>query len=291
MSREASDGPAAGTKGSDMNGNTTTGHPRRLAILGVLIVALFGISLDNTVLNIALPTLARDLSASASQLQWMVDAYVLVFAGFLLVSGALSDRFGRRRMLLSGLGAFGLGSALAPFVGSAEQLIALRAFMGLGAALTMPSTLSIVAEVFPADERPKAIAAWSSVSGLGIVVGPILGGWLLEHFPWASVFIVNVPFVVVGIVATLLVVPESKSPARVALDPLGALLSVGGLVGLVYGIIEFPGRGFGDPAIVVSLGAALVLLGAFVAWERRLEQPMLDVRLFADRRFPKQRCR
>jgi EmrB/QacA subfamily drug resistance transporter len=260
-------------------------HDRRWAILGVLILALFGVSLDNTVLTIALPTLSADLHASASQLQWMVDAYVLVFAGLLLVAGALSDRYGRRRALVSGLVLFGVGSAVAPVVTNAEQLIALRAFMGLGAALTMPATLSILADVFPADERPKAIAAWSAVSGLGIVVGPILGGWLLEHFPWAAVFVVNVPFVVVGIVATLAIVPESRSPERAPLDPVGALLSVGGLVALVYGIIEVPSRGWADPLILGSLGAAIVLLVSFAAWERRLEQPMLDVRLFRDRRF------
>jgi EmrB/QacA subfamily drug resistance transporter len=260
-------------------------HDRRWAILGVLILALFGVSLDNTILTIALPTLSADLHASASQLQWMVDAYVLVFAGLLLVAGALSDRYGRRLALVSGLMLFGLGSAISPLVANAEQLIALRAFMGLGAALTMPATLSILADVFPAHERPKAIAAWSAVSGLGIVVGPILGGWLLEHFPWASVFVVNVPFVVVGIVATLAIVPESRSPERAPLDPVGALLSIGGLVALVYGFIEVPSRGWSDPAILGSLGAAVVLLVAFAAWERRLDHPMLDVGLFRDRRF------
>ncbi len=162
----------------------SSGHARRWQILGVLILALFGVSLDNTILTIALPTLARDLHATASQLQWMVDAYILMFAGFLLVAGALSDRFGRRRALVAGLTMFGIGSALAPFVATADQLIILRAFMGLGAAFTMPSTLSIVGDVFPADERPKAIAVWSSVSALGIVIGPIAGGWLLEHFAW-----------------------------------------------------------------------------------------------------------
>lgn len=261
------------------------GHPRRWAILGVLIFALFGISLDNTILNIALPTLARELHATTAQLQWIVDAYILVFAGLLLVAGALSDRFGRRLMLVLGLGLFGVGSAIAPFVSSAEQLIVLRGFMGLGAALTMPSTLSIIAEVFTAGERPKAIAAWGSVSALGIVVGPILGGWLLEHFPWASVFIVNIPFAAGGIAATLLVVPESRSPRRVALDPIGAGLSVVGLVSLVYGIIEIPMNGWTDPIVLGSLATAGVLLSVFLAWEQRIDHPMLDVRLFADRRF------
>jgi len=260
-------------------------YARRWGILGVLILALFGVSVDNTILTIALPTLAAELSASASQLQWMVDAYILLFAGLLLVAGAVSDRYGRRLALVTGLVLFGLGSAAAPLVTSADQLIALRAFMGLGAALTMPATLSILTDVFPPDERPKAIAAWSAVSGLGIVVGPLLGGWLLEHFAWPSVFVVNLPFVVVGIAATLAVVPESRAPGRVPLDPVGAVLSVVGLGTLVYGIIEVPARGWTDPAIVVSLAAAAILAVAFVAWERRQAHPMLDVHLFRDRRF------
>jgi EmrB/QacA subfamily drug resistance transporter len=260
-------------------------HDRRWGILGVLVLALFGVTLDNTVLNVAIPTLARDLSASASQLQWMVDAYVLVFAGLLLVAGALSDRYGRRRALVVGLALFGLGSALAPFVQTADQLIWLRAFMGLGAALTMPSTLSIIGDVFEADERPKAIAAWSAVSGLGIVVGPVAGGWLLEHFAWGAVFAVNVPFVIAGIVAALLVVPESRAPGRTPLDPIGAGLSVAGLVTLVYGIIEVPSRGWTDPVIIASLATAGILLTAFFVWERRTAHPMLDVRLFANPRF------
>jgi EmrB/QacA subfamily drug resistance transporter len=258
---------------------------RRWWILGVLILALFGVSLDNTVLNVALPTLAHDLSASASQLQWMVDAYVLVFAGLLLVAGALSDRYGRRRALVIGLGLFGLGSALAPLVQTADQLILLRAFMGLGAAFTMPSTLSIIGDVFEADERPKAIAAWSSISGLGIVVGPVLGGWLLGHFAWSSVFLVNVPFVAIGIIAALAVIPESRAPGRAPLDPIGAGLSVAGLVALVYGIIEVPARGWDDPVILASLGLAAVLIATFFVWERRVAHPMLDVRLFTNPRF------
>jgi EmrB/QacA subfamily drug resistance transporter len=260
-------------------------HGRRWAILGVLILALFGVTLDNTILNIALPTLARDLDATAGQLQWLVDSYVLVFAGLLLVAGALSDRYGRRLMLVIGLSLFGVGSALAPFVQTADQLILLRAFMGLGAALTMPSTLSIIGDVFEADERPKAIALWSSVSGIGIIAGPLLGGWLLEHFSWGAVFAVNVPFVAVGVLATLLVVPESRSSQRVPLDPIGGALSVAGLAALVYGIIEIPTSGWGNPVVIASLSAAALLLGLFLAWERRIEHPMLDVRLFANPRF------
>ena len=258
---------------------------RRWWILGVLILSLFTATLDNTILNVALPTLARELSATTSQLQWMVDSYILVFAGLLLVAGALSDRFGRRLALLAGLAIFGIGSIASAFVVTADQLILARAFMGVGAALTMPSTLSIIANVFDEGERPKAIAAWSAVSGLGIVVGPILGGWLLEHFAWSAIFLVNVPVVIAGIVAILLVVPESKAVRAPALDPVGAALSVAGLVALVYGIIEVPAQGWDDPVIIGSLAAAAVLLGAFVAWERRVAEPMLDIRLFRNPRF------
>jgi EmrB/QacA subfamily drug resistance transporter len=264
---------------------TQTGHPRRWLILAVLILGLFGIAMDNTVLVIALPVLSRDLHADTSQLQWLIDAYTLVFAGLLLISGALSDRFGRRLLLVIGLSLFGLGSALAPFAGSADQLIALRAFMGLGAALAMPPTLSIIAHVFPESERPRAIAVWSGVTALGIVAGPILGGVLLEHFAWPSVFVVNVPVVLVGVIATLLVIPESRAPVRTPLDPIGAVLSVIALVGLTYGLIEAPGFGWTDTRIVGSLAAAVVLGVAFVVWEHRREFPMVDIGLFRNPRF------
>ncbi|MFN8623591.1 MAG: MFS transporter [Chloroflexota bacterium] len=264
---------------------THEGHPRRWLILGVLIMALFGVSLDNTVLTIALPTLARDLHASTSELQWMVDAYILVFAGMLLLSGALSDRYGRRRMLLIGLVLFGLGSAVTPLVQTSGQLIALRAFMGLGAAFMMPSTLSIIGDVFAPPERPKAIAAWSSIAALGMVAGPLLGGWLLEHYAWPSVFVVNVPFVVLGIILTVRFIPESRSPEQVPLDLPGAALSVVGLTALIYAIIEVPGRGLADPAILLASAVAAVTIGAFAWWELHTAHPMLDMGLFRDRRF------
>ncbi|HEX5014492.1 MAG TPA: MFS transporter [Candidatus Limnocylindrales bacterium] len=260
-------------------------HARRWWILGVLILSLFTATLDNTVMNVALPTLARELSATTSQLQWMVDAYVLVFAGLLLVAGALSDRYGRRPALLSGLAIFGVGSVASAFVTTADQLILARAFMGIGAALTMPATLSIITNVFPDHERPKAIAVWSAVSAIGIVIGPILGGWLVESFAWSSIFLVNVPVVLVGIAAVLAIVPESKADRTPGLDPVGAALSVGGLVALVYGIIEVPSQGWTDPLIVGALAAAAILLTAFVAWERRVAEPMLDIRLFRNMRF------
>ncbi len=261
------------------------GHPRRWQILGVLLLALFGVALDNTVLTVALPTLAVDLHASVSQLQWMVDAYILVFAGFLLVSGALSDRYGRRLMLVLGLAVFGIGSAVTPLVRDADQLIALRAFMGLGAAFATPSTLSIIGSVFTEAERTKAIAVWSAVFSLGMVIGPVAGGFLLEHWPWQSVFVVNVPLAVAGIVAALAIIPESKAEGKTRLDPIGAGLSIVTLVSLIYAIIEAPNRGWTDALTLGLLGLAAVVGIAFVAWERRIEAPMLDINLFRNRRF------
>ena len=261
------------------------GHPRRWLILAVLALALFGISMDNTVLMVALPVLSNHLEADTSQLQWMVDAYTLVFASLLLMSGALSDRFGRRRLLVTGMSLFGLGSALTPLVGSAEQLIALRAFMGLGASLAMPPTLSIIADIFDETERPKAIAIWSGTMALGIVAGPLLAGLLLEHFAWPSIFLVNVPVVAAGILASLAIIPESKAPGHIPLDPIGAVLSVVALVALTYGIIESPGYGWSDARILGSVSLAAVFGVVFVAWERRLEHPMLEIGLFRNARF------
>jgi EmrB/QacA subfamily drug resistance transporter len=260
-------------------------YPRRWWTLGVLCLSLLVIGLDNTILNVALPTLVRDLHASASQLQWMVDSYALVFAGMLLTAGALGDRYGRRRVLGGGMLLFGTASALSAFAGSAGALIAWRAVMGLGAALIMPSTLSIVTNVFPARERGRAIGIWAGVSGLGIAIGPALGGWLLQHFWWGSVFFVNVPVTAAAIIAGLALIPESRDPAATPLDPAGVVLSIAGLGALVYGLIEAPSHGWTSGTILGSLAAAAVLLTAFVLVERRQRTPMMDVRLFENARF------
>jgi EmrB/QacA subfamily drug resistance transporter len=261
------------------------GYDRRWWILGVLCLSLLVVGLDNTILNVALPTLVRDLDASTSQLQWMVDSYVLVFAGLLLTTGSLSDRFGRRKALSLGLVIFGVGSVMSAFAGSSTALIGTRALMGIGGALIMPSTLSILTNVFPAEERGRAIGIWAGVSGLGIAIGPIVGGWLLSHFWWGSVFLVNVPVVIVALIAGRLIVPDSKDPHPSALDPVGAVLSIVGLVSLVYGIIEAPGHGWTSPETLLTLGFALLVLAAFAVWEFRSDHPMLDVTFFENRRF------
>jgi EmrB/QacA subfamily drug resistance transporter len=260
-------------------------YRRRWATLGVLSLSLVIIGLDNTILNVALPTLVRELGATASQLQWMVDSYVLVFAGLLLTMGALGDRFGRKLALSVGLVVFGLSSIAAAFADSANTLIAARAVMGIGGALIMPATLSIITNVFEGPERGRAIAAWAAVAGLGIILGPVLGGWLLENFWWGSIFLINVFVVIVAIGAGAVLVPESKDPDATPLDPLGAVLSIAGLVSLVYAIIEAPSRGWTDPLVMTMFGLAAVLIAVFLWWETRTEHPMLQLSFFENPRF------
>jgi len=260
-------------------------YERRWWILGVLSLSLLIISLDNTILNVALPSIEGDLGASSSDLQWIVDSYVLVFAGLLLTAGSLGDRFGRRRALMLGLTVFGAGSALSALAGSADQLIASRALMGVGGALIMPTTLSVLTNVFPAEERGKAIGVWAAVAGLGVAIGPITGGWLLEHFEWPSVFVVNLPVVALGLAGAMLLVPESRDPSKASLDPLGAALSIAGLITVVWAIIEAPSRGWGSTTVLTTAALGTALLAAFAAWELRAHSPMLDVRLFRNGAF------
>lgn len=264
---------------------TMNGHPRRWAILGVLCLSLVVIGLDNTILNVALPTLVRDLGATASQLQWMVDAYVLVFAGLLLTMGAFGDRFGRKRGLAIGLAIFGIGSIGAAYSTSPDLLIAARSVMGVGGALIMPSTLSILTDVFPAHERGRAIGAWAAVSGLGIVLGPVIGGWLLEQFWWGSVFLVNIPIVIVALALGRRLIPESKDPAATPLDLVGAVLSIMTLVTFVYAIIEAPDAGWTARSTLLLGALGVVLAVLFLLWERRTPEPMLRIEFFEDPRF------
>src|SRR3954452_14195405 len=264
---------------------TPAPDPRRWWTLLVLSASLLVIGLDNTILNVALPTLEHDLGASSSHLQWIVDAYMLVFAGLLLTAGALGDRFGRKRALAFGLTVFGLGSGLSALATSPEMLISTRTLMGIGGAFIMPSTLSIITAVFPAGERAKAIGIWAGVSGLGIAIGPVAGGWLIEHASWSAVFLVNLPFVAAALIAGHWLVPESKDPAAPRLDIPGFGLSIAGLTTLVWAIIQAPSKGWTTPTILAAFAAAVAILGAFMAWELRTREPMLDIRLFANPRF------
>ncbi|MDQ3876813.1 MAG: DHA2 family efflux MFS transporter permease subunit, partial [Actinomycetota bacterium] len=263
----------------------TQTYDKRWWALGVLCFSLLVIGLDNTILNVALPTLVRDLHASASQLQWMVDAYVLVFAGLLLTAGALGDRYGRKLALYVGMGLFGAGSIASAWSGSANALIATRALMGIGGAAIMPSTLSILTNIFPPKERGRAIGIWAAVAGLGIVVGPVIGGYLLDHFWWGSVFLINVPIVAIAIISGFFLVPESRDPEARPLDPVGAVLSIGGLTALLYAIIEAPDKGWTSGQILTSFVIAGVFIAIFLAWELRTRYPMLDIRFFENPRF------
>jgi len=253
--------------------------------LAVLCLSLVMVVVGNTVLNIALPTLVRDLGATSSQLQWMVDSYALVFAGLLLTAGALGDRFGRKGALIIGLVIFGGASLASTFADTADHLVITRAVMGLGAAFVMPATLSILTSVFPPEQRARAIAVWAGFAGAGAALGPIAAGWLLGHFYWGSVFFLNIPIVLLALVAGRWLVPTSRDESHVALDFAGAALSIVGLGALLYGIIEAPNYGWTDPLVLGAFVAAAVVLAAFVAWELRSEHPMLDLSFFRNPRF------
>jgi EmrB/QacA subfamily drug resistance transporter len=262
-----------------------TVHANRWKTLGVLSLSLVIIGLDNTILNVALPTLQAEFAASASTLQWMVDSYLLVFAGLLLVFGTLGDRLGRKLALQSGIAIFGIASLGALIADTSGQVIGIRALMGVGAALIMPATLSIIANVFPAEERGKAIGIWAALAAVGIGLGPLAGGVLIEWFDWSAVFLVNVPVALTAIVLGIRLVPESRDPRPGAFDFAGAALSTAGFTALVYAIIEAPERGWTSGTTLGLLAGAAGVLVAFVAWERRTPHPMLDLAFFRSARF------
>ncbi|XVU29942.1 MFS transporter [Actinoplanes sp. CA-054009] len=272
----------------DQTVTAPAGHPRRWAILGVLVISLLVVVLDNTVLNVALRTIAdpvHGLGATQSELEWSINSYTLVFAGLLFTAGILADRLGRRITLVTGLAIFAIASLVSSYADSANQLIAARALMGLGAAAVMPATLSIIANVFEPRERGRAIGVWAGAVGLGVAIGPIVGGLLLEHFWWGSVFLINVPIAAAGVILVLALVPESRDPRPNRIDIVGVVLSVIGLTLLTYGVIEGGDAGFGDPKSWGTLVGAAVVLAGFILWELRVEFPSLDVRLFANRQF------
>ncbi len=258
----------------------------RLPILVSLLLAAFAINLDTTIVNVALPTLVRELHASTSQLQWIVDAYNLVFAAFVLAAGSLADRVGRKGVLLGGLALFAAASIAGGFGTTPGELIAARAFMGLGAALIFPATLSLISNVFQARrERARAIGLWGATAGLGVAFGPITGGFLLEHFSWSSIFFALAPVAAVAAALIALCVPTSRDPGAPRADRLGLVLSTAGIAVLIFTIIEAPNHGWLAGRSLVGFAGALMLLATFVAWERSAAEPMLDVRLFRNLRF------
>ena len=258
---------------------------RRWLILGVLCFSLLVIVLDNSILNVALPSIVRELDATNTQLQWIVDSYTLVFAGLLLTAGSLGDRFGRRPALQVGFALFGLGSLASAMSTSPNMLIFSRAFMGIGGAFIMPATLSIITNVFPTRERGKAIGIWAATAGLGAALGPLTGGFLLEHFYWGSVFLVNLPIVIFGLVAGVFLIPDSKDPSAPRLDPVGAVLSIVGLALVLFSIIEAPRNGWTDPVTVVCFLVGAAVLAGFAWWELHSSHPMLDFNFFRNPRF------
>jgi EmrB/QacA subfamily drug resistance transporter len=277
--------PTQPTTAPPAAGRWPQGHPRRRQILLVLCLSLLVVVIDNTILNTALPTLARVLPAGTSSLQWIADAYTLCFAALLIPAGALGDRYGRRTSLVGGLAVFALGSTAAAFASGTGMLIAARVVMGLGAAFVMPATLSILNSVFPPRERPQAIAAWSAVAGVGIVIGPTLGGLLLSHFWWGSVFLINVPLVALALAGVLLTVPETAEPGRGRLDFTGTLMIAGALFLIVDAIIEAPARGWTGWVTLAELAAGAAMLGLFTWWELHIPNPLIDLRVFAVRAF------
>lgn len=260
-------------------------HRRRWWILAVLMFSLLIVVLDNSILNVAVKTIASPaptgIGATQSELEWAINSYTLVFAGLLFTAGLLGDRIGRKKVLLAGILVFGVGSALAAFSASPGELITWRALMGFGAAFVMPATLAVLMNVFERDEQPKAIGIWAGSVGLGIAIGPITGGLLLEHFWWGSIFLVNVPVVVIALVAMAVLVPDSRDPKPGKVDPAGVALSIVGLVLLVYGII----RGgeladFTDTTVLLAIVGGLLVLAGFVWHEKRSSHPAIDITYF-----------
>jgi EmrB/QacA subfamily drug resistance transporter len=261
-------------------------YHRRWLILAVLCTSLLVVVLANTSMNVALPSMARELQLDTSGQQWVVDAYALVFAGLLFTAGTLGDRFGRKGFLQVGLLLFAAGSLYATlFADSAGEVIGARAVMGVGGALVMPTTLSILVNAFPDRERAKAISIWAGVAGMGGALGLLIGGWLAEHYWWGSAFAVNLPVVAISLAAGALILPRSKDSSAPRIDIGGSLLSIAGLGTLVFALIEAPHWGWLSATTAATLTLAVALLASFVAWEKRAQQPMLDMNLFRVRRF------
>jgi len=260
-------------------------YEQRWWTFSVLALAILIVVIDHTILNVALPTIQRELGATVSELQWIVDAYILAFAMLLLTMGTLSDRIGRATMLRAGMALFGIASLAAMFADSAWQLILARVFMGTGAAMIMPATLAIITNIFPDEERGKAIGIWGAMNGVGVALGPILGGILIEQFNWNAIFFINVPIVAVALVAGQFLVPDSRDPRPRRLDGPGTILSALTLSVLVFGLIKGSDWGWTNPVVIVSLACAVILGALFIYWEKKTATPMLELSFFGNPRL------
>ncbi|MFJ9885811.1 MFS transporter [Streptomyces sp. NPDC091287] len=261
------------------------GHPQRWLILGVICLAQLTVLLDNTVLNVAIPSLTSELDASTSDVQWMINAYSLVQAGLLLTAGSSADRYGRKKLLIVGLALFGVGSLVAGLSQSSGQLIAARAGMGVGGALLLTTTLAVVVQIFDDTERVKAIGIWSTVSSLGFAAGPLFGGFVLDHFWWGAIFLINIPVALIALAAVARLVPESKSGQGERPDLLGALLSTIGMTAVVFAIISGPEHGWASGQVLLTASLGVAVLAGFVLWELRVPHPMLDMHFFRNQKF------
>ncbi|MFD7526120.1 MFS transporter [Streptomyces sp. NPDC059849] len=270
---------------AEQNHLSSPSHPQRWLILGVICLAQLTVLLDNTVLNVAIPSLTRELDASTADVQWMINAYSLVQSGLLLTAGSSADRYGRKKMLIAGLALFGIGSLVAGLAQTSVQLIAARAGMGIGGALLMTTTLAVVVQIFDETERVKAIGIWSTVSSLGFAVGPLIGGVMLDHFWWGAIFLINIPVAVIGLIAVARLVPESKNPSGERPDLLGALLSTIGMASVVYAIISGPGHGWTSGQVLLTAFVGVAVLTGFVLWELHIPHPMLDMHFFRNQKF------
>ncbi|PWS40137.1 MFS transporter, partial [Streptomyces sp. ZEA17I] len=261
------------------------GHPQRWLILGVICLAQLTVLLDNTVLNVAIPSLTTELDASTADVQWMINAYSLVQSGLLLTAGSSADRYGRKKMLAVGLALFGIGSLAAGLAQSSGQLIAARAGMGVGGALLITTTLAVVVQIFDDSERVRAIGLWATVNSLGFAAGPLVGGLVLDHFWWGAIFLINIPVALIGLVAVVRLVPEFRNPRGDRPDLLGALLSTVGMTAVVFAIISGPEHGWSSARVLLTALAGVVVLAGFVLWELRIPYPMLDMHFFRNQKF------
>ncbi|MFF9074842.1 MFS transporter [Streptomyces sp. NPDC014735] len=270
---------------AEQNHLSPPSHPQRWLILGVICLAQLTVLLDNTVLNVAIPSLTRELDASTAEVQWMITAYSLVQSGLLLTAGSSADRYGRKKMLIAGLAVFGIGSLTAGLAQSSAQLIAARAGMGIGGALLLTTTLAVVVQIFDETERVRAIGIWATVGSLGVAVGPLIGGVMLDHFWWGAIFLINIPVAVLGLIAVAWLVPESGNAGDGRPDLLGALLSTIGMASVVYAIISGPEHGWTSGQVLLTAVVGVVVLAGFVLWELRIPHPMLDMHFFRNQKF------